>query len=180
MASPNLYKHEELFNVIVLNGHSSPGVVKLSGHETKVVWDVQGGPFQNGSIIRYKWSPPVEFQADFYLVDDPSQGLDDTAKWDDFARLIEATVNNPRQPKAVPIYHPDLARNKIKSVVKASIGGMSYDGKGGTNVTVKFQQYLAPRKWEGTPQVKPENDPNAALKKQLDALTNQFKATPWG
>ena len=177
---PNVIDNEELYNVIVLGGVTSPGQVTLSGHDRKVNWDVQAGPFLNGATTRFKSIPPIEFTASFYLVKDVANKLDDFVLWPAFLTLINSTIASPRTPKALEIYHPDLAANDIKSVVKAMVGGMTYDGKGGATVDVKFQEYRPPRKWAGTPQSKPANDPNAALKAQVTALTNQYQATPWG
>lgn len=180
MASPNLFDHEDLYNVITLNGQSSPGVMTLSGHDRVINWDVQAGPFVYGAVVRFKSAPPRDFTATFYLVDDRATGVNDFAAWDPFQKLIESTVANPRAPKALTIYHPDLARNKFKSVVLATMGGMTYDGRGGGTIAVKFQEYRPPRKWEGTPTAKPANDPNAAIKAEVDRLTKQYQATPWG
>lgn len=177
---PNVVDNEDLYNVITLNGVSSPGVVTLSGHDRKVVWDVQQGPFLNGAITRFKAVPPIEFSATFYLVKDIAQGLDDFAAWPAFQKLIDSTIANPRSPRALPIYHPDLAQNDIKSVVKAEVGGFVYDGKGGAHVTVKFQEYRPMRKWDGIPTTKPQNDPNADAKAELKQLTQQYQNTPWG
>ena len=176
----NVFDNEELYNVISLNGVTSPGKVTLSGHDRVVNWDVQAGPFLNGATTRFKSMPPIMFTASFYLVKDPSQGVDDFALWPAFAKLINSTISNPRAPKALDIYHPDLSENDIKSVVKATIGGRTYDGKGGCTIAVKFQEYRPPRRWEGAPTSKPANDPNAALKAEVDRLTSQYKATPWG
>ena len=176
---PNVFDNEELYNSIVLNGKTSPGVVTLSGHNRKTEWDIHGGPFLSGAWMVMKWTPPISFTATFYLVKDPGRGVDDFAAWDAFVPVIEATVQG-RTPKAVPIYHPDLAANKITSVVKAEIGGMQYDGLGGAIVAVKFQEYRPPKFQGGSPKPTPANDPNAALKAEVQALTTQYQNTPWG
>ena len=64
--------------------------------------------------------------------------------------MINSTLTGSK-PSAVDIYHPDLAANDIKSVVKASVGGMTYDGKGGALVVVRFQEYRPVKKQGGTP-----------------------------
>ena len=176
---PNVFQNEDLYNVIVLNGKTSPGVVTLSGHDRKREWDIRGGPYMDGAWMALKWTPPIEFTASFYLLLDPSKGIDDFAAWDAFQPVIEATVQG-RTPKAVPIYHPDLAANKITSVVQGTIGGRTYDGKGGAIQVVKFQEYRPPKIQGGTPKPTKENDPNAALKAQVEALTRQYANTPWG
>jgi hypothetical protein len=177
---PNVVDNEDLYNVILLAGKTSPGKVTLSGHNRKVVWDVQLSPFMNGATTRFKAIPPIEFTASFYLVKDVAQGLDDYAAWDAFLPIINSTIANPRAPKALDIYHPDLAENDIKSIVKGEVGGKVYDGKGGATIVVKFQEYRPPRKWEGTPKSTPKNDPNAAAKAEVSRLTAQYQQTPWG
>ena len=176
---PNVVDNEDLYNVIVLNGKPSPGVVTLSGHDRKTEWDVQNAPFQMGARVRFKARPPIEFTATFYLLKDIAQGVDDFAAWDAFVPTIHASISNPRAPAALTIYHPDLAANGIKSVVEAKTGGFVYDGRGGAHVTVTFQEYVPPRKMEGAPTPTPPNDPNAAMKAQLSALTQRFQQTPW-
>lgn len=180
MTAPNVFDNEDLYNVVTLGGTTSPGFVVLSGHNRRVNWDVQAGPFLNGATTRFKSMPPIEFTATFYLVKDVAQGIDDFAAWPAFAKLINSTIANPRAPKALDIYHPDLAANDIKSVVKAEIGGTTYDGKGGASIAVKFQEYRPPRKWDGIPTNKPKADPNAAAKAEVKRLTAQYQNTPWG
>ena len=180
MTYPNIFDDEPLFNSILLNGVISPGKVTLSGHESKIAWDVKTGPALIGASVTFKGAPPVEFSASFYLVKDVTQGIDDFQAWPAFQAIIDSTIQ-ANKPKALPIYHPDLVSNGILSVVKASVGGMMYDGKGGANIDVKFQVYKAPKfvpltlKGSGT-----DPDPNAAAKAEVARLTAQYKATPWG
>jgi hypothetical protein len=179
---PNINDNEALYDVVTLGGLSSPGKVTLSGHDSKVEWDVKNGPSQNGASTTLKSIPLVQFSASFYLVNDVAQGIDDQALWPAFAAQINSTVSGPK-PKALEIYHPDLAANGIKSVVKAEIGGMTYDGRGGATVVVKFQEYRAPKTKGGTPsgsKKTPTQDPNQDAKDAIDRLVNQYKVTPSG
>lgn len=187
---PNPIDDEPLYNVVVLGTMPSPGVVTLSGHESKVEWDIKTGPALVGATTTLKAIPPVEFSASFYLVKDPAEGLDDFALWPPFQKLIDSTVGaNPlpgiagaKSIKAIAIYHPDLASNGIKSVVKASVGGFAYDGKGGGTIVVKFQSYRAPKLAPASVlgSQKDPSDPNRDLKEQVARLTQQYQATPWG
>lgn len=181
MTAPNVLDNEELYQSILLKGVPSPGQVTLSGHDRKAEWDVKVGPSLNGATTTLKGLPPIEFTASFYLLRDLSQGIDDYATWPAFAKLISSTLSGIK-PKAIDIYHPDLAENDIKSVVKASIGGRVYDGQGGCTIVVKFQEYRPPKKAGGTPlgSQKQGPDPNAAAKAEIERLTKQFQATPWG
>lgn len=179
---PNVFDNEDLYNVIVLGGVTSPGKVTLSGHDRKHEWDVKSGPSLKGATVTLKSTPPVEFTATFTLTKDPTLGLDELTDWDAFQVVIDSCLAGAK-PKALDIYHPDLARNHITSVVKASVGGMTYDGKGGGSVVVKFQEYLPPKKKGGSASSgKGPNqpDPNKDLKDELSSLTDQYQATPWG
>lgn len=179
---PNVFENEDLYNSIVLAGNTSPGVVALSGHDRKHVWDVKSGPSLSGASVTLKETPPIEFTATFYLVLDPAQGVDDFAAWTDFQAVIDSSLAGTT-PKALDIYHPDLAANGITSVVKATVGGMTYDGRGGGIVSVKFQEYRPPKKKGGdvAPGKAPgQPDPNADLKDQISKLTQQYQQTPWG
>lgn len=185
---PNPYTDEELYSAIVLAGVRSPGQVKLSGHDRKVVWDVKAGPSQKGATMDLKEIPPIEFTATFTLFLDLEESPNEFELWDEFEALIETSVNGPT-PKALDIYHPDLASRGITSVVKATVGGMVRDDNdpGRATVTVKFQEYAPPKKKGGSPSgsstKKPDPkkpDPNAAANAELEALVEQYKATPWG
>jgi hypothetical protein len=179
---PNVLDNEDLYNVITLGTVTSPGRVTLSGHNRKITWDIKEGQGLNGATTTLKAIPPIEFSASFYLLRDPGQGIDDYATWDAFQDLIRSTVA-ATPPTPLDIYHPDLARNDIKSVCAAEIGGPVYDGKGGCTIVVKFQEYRPPKKQGGTPSGSKKGgpaDPNADLKAQLERLTQQYQATPWG
>lgn len=181
---PNPIDNEELYKSMVLGGVASPGFVTFSGHDRAVGWDVKEGNAQSGATTTLKSEPPIEFTATFHLLKDDGLGVDDFAEWETFQALIDSTVSGPT-PKALDTYHPDLARNRIRSVVKKSVGGMIHDGKGGASVAVKFLEYKPAKPKGGTPKGSAakkakENDPNAEALAELAKLTKQYQDTPWG
>ena len=178
--SPNPIDNEDLYDSVILAGVASPGKVTLSGHDRKVDWDVKAGPNIEGATVTLKTVKPIEFTATFYLVKDVAQGIDDFAKWPAFLAVINSSVQGGT--KALDIYHPDLASNDIKSVVKGTVGGTVHDGKGGQTIVVKFQEYKSPKAKSGTPAGSKTGapDPNAAALAQLAALTATYQNTPWG
>lgn len=186
---PNPFENDDLYSCIRLGGEPSPGSVTLSGHDSVVKWDVKAGSSQSGASMSIKEVPPIEFTATFELILDPTQGIDDFAAWDKFQRLIDSTVSGAT-PKALDIYHPDLARNRITSVVKASVGGLVVDKNdpGRATVAVKFQQYAPPKPKGGSPKGSSTKktdrtkapDPNAAALEELARLTRAYADTPWG
>jgi hypothetical protein len=184
MTLPNPLDNPDLFDSIVLAGVQSPGKVTLSGHDRKVTWDVKSGPGLQGATTTIKEIPPIEFTASFYLVKDDAQGIDDFAAWEPFLAVVNSSLSGTK-PKALEIYHPDLALNEITSVCKAQVGGAVHDGKGGITYVIKFQEYKPPKPKGGSPSgtktsTKKKDDPDAAALAQLAALTDQYKQTPWG
>ncbi len=174
--------NEELYNSVLLGGVKSPGKVTLSGHDRKAEWDVKNGVGVTGATTTLKSIPPIEFTASFYLVRDDAQGIDQFADWPAFLAVVESTINGTK-PKAVDIYHPDLASQNppIISVCKGTVGGVVHDGKGGQTIVIKFQEYRAPKPAGGTPigSSKKPVDPNADVKAELDRATKQYVNTPW-
>lgn len=183
---PNPLDDEQLYDGILLGGVQSPGKCTLSGHDRKITWDVKSGNGQSGATTTLKEIPLNEFTATFYLLRDDAQGIDDLTDWPAFRDLINSTVDGPK-PKALDVYHPDLASNGFKSVVLGSFGGTVHDGKGGQTIAVKFQEYRAPKPKGGSPngsktkgKTPAAPDPDAEAKAQLAALTAQYQKTPWG
>jgi len=150
----NPVENPELYDTYTLGGVTAPGVVTFSGHEDTTGWDVKQAKGNDGASTTRKGHEIKEFSASHYLVTDPLLGgfdadggnIDDQAGtlWDEFAKLIESTVSG-KEPKALDIYHPDLAAVGIKSVVKASIGGRTYDKKGGSTIVVRYLPYEPPK-----------------------------------
>lgn len=179
MATPDPISNEPLFNSIVLAGKRSPGVVTISGHDREIDWDVKVGQGVDGATTTIKAIPPIKFTCTFSLLKDEGLGINQFEEWETFAKVIKATVKGAT-PKAVDIYHPDLASNDIKSVCYATIGGKVHDGKGGQTVAVKFQEYRQPKPAPKTAAgSKSKIDPNADVKRELAILTAQNRTTPF-
>lgn len=166
-------------SAIYLSGIRSPGVVTLSGHDRPKNWDIQKAKGSTGSSTVLNGDEAAQFEATFSLAYDEAvyDGTDDFTLWEEFQRLIESTTAGPK-PFALPVYHPDLARNHITQVTNGGVGGMLYDGRGGATVKVKFLEFLPPK---SKPAAKPtakasspakpsKPDPNAAAKAELAAL----------
>src|SRR5689334_20135875 len=123
------YEQGEDLDFIVLGLTPSPGLVTLSGHDRVKNWDIQNAKGTTGASSQLNGDPIGQFTATFYLASYGPNGAltNDFENWEDFQRLLESLVSGPK-PTAVPIYHPDLARNKFTEVSVASIGGMAHDG----------------------------------------------------
>ncbi len=184
-------RREELdFYVLGTGFVPSPGVMRLSGHDRNEKWDNQSAKGTTGSSSKLNGRDIGTFTATHTLSSDnvTDDGSDDFDAWETFQRLIESTTNGPT-PIALPIYHPDLARNGFTEVVSAGVGGMVHDGKGGATVTVKYQEYKPPKpkpavKAKAKPAQTYANtdegrrsppDPNAERKAQVAALLAEAK-----
>ena len=179
----------DALDYIVLGGQRSPGVVTLRGHDRFIAWDIQKAEGEEGAVTKRKPDAPGSFEAEFYLAGDSldEQGRTDFAQWDKFEAIVRSMADGPA-PKALPIYHPDLARNGFTEVTSGGIGGLRYDSRGGALVIVKFQEYKPPkpkRLRRATPKAGvgavvgtvtlEAPDPNAAAKAELSALLDQAR-----
>ncbi len=174
---PNPIDDSDLYDVLVVTGVASPGVVRLSGHDRVIGWDVKKGAGQSGATTTRTSEDPIEFTATFSLVD-----ADDWAAWRDFSDLLRSSVK-AKKPQALDVYHPDLAENDIKSVVLKSMGGTVHDGKGGATIAVKLLEYRPPKPAGGSPagsKSKAKKDPNADVKEELAKTLGEYQKTPWG
>ncbi len=170
----------ELYDSVELGGVRSPGVVTITGHDRKHGWDVKKGAGQAGATTTRTSDDPIEFTCTFKLSDE-----EDFAAWPAFAAVVNSTVVG-QSATARDIYHPDLAENDIKSVVKSTMMGTVHDGMGGQTRAVKFLEYKPPRKAGGTPSGSKAGskatapDPNQAAKDEIARLTKAYQNTPWG
>jgi len=187
------YEQGEDLDFIVLGQlYPSPGIVTLSGHDRVQNWDVQQAKGTAGASSQLNGPPIGRFKARFFLAHDrlTSDGTNDFDLWEEYQRYLEGLISGPK-PVAVPIYHPDLARNKFTEVTVASIGGMVHDGRGGATVEVEFIEYKPPKpKPAAGAKAKPggaggsagagggkaaKPDPNAAAKAELAALVAEAR-----
>jgi hypothetical protein len=158
-----------------LGGAVSPGVVKLSGHDREQNWTVAEAKGQSGATTTYQGEKVAKFKATFSLIFDPVTGQDDFEAWDAFQKVIESMTAGTN-PFALPIYHPDLARQRITEVSNGKVGGMVYDDKGGGTVEVEFLEFKPPKKKGGKATAKSkvqksvENAGQALNDQLLDAL----------
>lgn len=168
-----------LYNVVELGGVQSPGRVTITGHDRKIGWDIKKGSGQKGATVTRSSSDPIEFTCSFFLAD-----REDFDAWPTFLATVNSTADGPT-PKALDIYHPDLAEVGISAVVKATVGGTVHDGLGGQTRVIKFLEYRPPAPSRGSPSgskssAKKAVDPNADLQRELEKLAQQYKDTPAG
>lgn len=173
----------DAYDYLWVAGQKSPGFVTLSGHDRNYGWDVKKAPGQKGATTTFTGDEPADFTARFHLVRDDSVGRNDFEDWPAFDALLRSSVDG-KTPKALDVYHPDLATNGITSIVLKGFGGVEHDGQGGQIITVKLLEYRPPKKAGGTPAgsktKKVTPDPDQARLDELERLRQQYAATPWG
>jgi len=174
------YDTPDEYSAIILGTRRSPGVVTLTGHDRRKNWENKKPKGSQGASSSLSGDDIGEFLATFFLADDHEDdytGERDFDAWETFQRLIESTTSGP-VPFALPIYHPDLARNGFTEVVNGGIGGMVHDEQGGAIVQVRFQEFrpLKPKPVRkaiakaSPPGANAKPDPNAAAKAELAAV----------
>lgn len=176
---PHLYYEE--YSQLILGSAVSPGVVELSGHDRYKEWTVTQAKGTKGAVTKLQGDKPGSFTATFFLAGyfaEDGVTLNDFEAWDIFQRLIESMTAGPI-PIALPIYHPDLARNGFTEVTSGGVSGMKHTGHGMGMVQARFIEYKPERPSParkakasvrmGTT-VKVGIDPNAGRKAELDAL----------
>lgn len=139
MSSIDVRQLADLFSVIFLGAAESPGVVTLSGHDRKHAWETAKAKGEAGATSTLNGPDVGTFQASFYLAS-PEEQL----RWPAFKRVLDSTVNGS-EPKALPVYHPDLAENGFTEVCVAGIGGAIRDSRGGVTYVVQFIEYRPPK-----------------------------------
>lgn len=139
MSAPFIAPHYFLGNAI------SPGTIEaISGHDAPDNWDVQAPKGSTGAATKLNGRGVRRPQITIYLAGGYDGEPDDFADWQAHARLLDSLTSGPT-PRALPIYHPDLAASKITEVTRANVSGLVYDGTGGARVTVEFIEYKPPR-----------------------------------
>lgn len=180
------YDNDEAYTVIVLGDQISPGLATVSGHDRFEDWDVKQAKGATGASSSLKGRPVGQFQVSFYLADDRIDGEEtEFDRWEVFQDLVESMTEGAT-PIALPIYHPDLARNGFTEVASGGVGAPIHDGRGGVTIIVKFIEYRPPKpKKVKRAKAKASSgrrvgvttvhapDPNAAAKAELDALVEQ-------
>ncbi len=183
----------DTLDYIVLGTLRSPGTCKIIGADRTPKWDIKDAAGQVGASSSFKGMPLGEFEIEFFLADDGAdpEGETDFDLWEIFQRLCESTINGPT-PVALPIFHPDLARNRYTEVVLRSMGGAIYDNKGGRMHKVRFGEHKPPKsKPVSKATVKPAGryaetegdigtgrravDPNEEAKRELASLLDEAK-----
>jgi hypothetical protein len=161
----NVIDNEVWYNTIMIGDSTrSPGIVRITGHDRKIDWDKKPANGTQGATSTLKGIPLGGFQAEFTLSTPEEQEA-----WPAFQRLLESSYNGPA-PKALPIYHPDLAENRYTDVVVENIGGQRDDGLGGKLVAVVFGEHRPPQ-----PKPAKKAEPNDS---DLPLLINKVHPVP--
>lgn len=179
------YDFPEEYGRIILGTTPSPGTVTITGLARAKNWNIAKAKGSTGASTTLEGDDPGEFTAEFYIADDGDGSQFDA--WESFQRIVESTTSGPT-PKALPVYHPDLARAGFAEVTNGGVTGPIHDGRGGVTYSVKFLEFRPPKpKPPKKPKAAPAGngngeqfgppppDPNAEAKARLAALVEQAK-----
>lgn len=171
MTIPNATDTPTAYDVLVLAGKASPGVVKLTNVKRTTGWDQQESQGQDFANTVKKGAKLVAFTATWKLTKDERR--DDFAAWELWSPILDSSTK-AKGAKGTDAYHPELAELKVKSVVVTSRGArepLDGDETGAETVSVEFLEYNPPKPAPATTVAgskdKTAPDPNADVKAQL-------------
>lgn len=173
------YVHPLLYKSLVFfGGVTSPGKVRLSGHDQKDKWERHAPKGTSGEVSINHGRELVEFTASFELADD-----EDRDGWVEFSKFLKSltSAGGNGKPKAIGIYHPDLTDGGLIDFVVTSVGGMVHDDKGMSRATAKFLEFRPPKPKPaskaaaGPRQGTTTLDPNEKAKRELQLLLEQAR-----
>jgi hypothetical protein len=132
----------ELCDLIVLAGTTSPGQAEIVGGGSPREWDKRKGYGLSGATLVYTGDGLAEFSVKISMWDETQLFQYEG----DFA-LILAKPPTGKKPKALDFYHPLLSEPPIgiRAVVILDVSPLEQIADGMWTVTVKFQQYRAPK-----------------------------------
>lgn len=179
------YEFDDLLSVLTLGTLVAPGKCTVQGLEDPENWNVSKAKGSTGASTKLEGKAPREFSTMHELADD-GDGVEFYA-WDTFRALVDSTTNGA-EPKALPIYHPDIARAHITEASKKNVKGPVYDGKGGAVYTIDWIEFRPPKPKppararatsagssatgaDGA--TRDRYDPNAAAKAELESLLTE-------
>lgn len=179
--STSPYQHPAIYQALILsNGMTSPGKVRLSGHDSKDKWERQAPKGSTGEVSVNHGRELVEFVAAFELADD-----EDRDGWEEFAKFLNSltSAGGNGKPRAIGVYHPDLVARSLTDFVVTSIGGLVHDDKGMSRSSVKFLEFRPPKPKPASKAAaggmrapgKTTLDPNELAKRELQRLLEEAR-----
>lgn len=142
--------HQLRTNQFLLAGVISPGVVEWSGADREYPWDVKDAKGSDGATATAKGKKLAEFTGKLTIWLD-SDGTDHFDKWYyEFLPVLKASAE-ASPPQALDIYHPELVRNDIRSVVVTKVGQLTHEGSDIWSVEIGFLEHKEPTPGGGTP-----------------------------
>jgi len=162
----NPFDNPEAYDVVVLGGVTSPGVVKpgaITGFKRAHEWDIKKGKGAKGATLTYVQRPPAQGTITFTL-----GTREHFTAWESFRPQFKYDPTK-KNPQALDIFHPVLADLDIHSVVCESLSQLENDGYGEWTCVVELCEYFPPPKAPavGTPTTSQTNtNPKTAANQQ--------------
>lgn len=136
----------ELYDVITLAGRPSPGRARLNIAKRDYGWDEQKAKGNDGAETVKNGASLVKFTVELFLWRDAKR--DCFAEWESWKAVLDTPVD-PKSPKALDIYHPELDELGVRSAVVKARGPAHPDGAGGCTVSIDFLEYAPAKKAPG-------------------------------
>lgn len=178
---PLVYSPISAWDVVVIDGVTSPGICEISGFDRGWGWDVKKGKGAQGQTPTYTNKQECEGEIVFYLWTNAQ-----FVAWETFRQKFQYDPTKSNTPRPVKIDHPSLADIGIKSVVTQKISPIRHLGELLFSCTVKLLEFAPPPAQSavstptGTKPTVPLNPPGPSpldpLQQKIADLWSQFNA----
>ncbi len=172
--SANPLLNPEAWDALIIGGEYTPGVAKVESSRVHK-WDEKKGKGAAGSTLTYAGHDLAEGTITIRMWE--------AEQYDEWESKATAWLPDPKKPKALDVYHPQLEILKIRSIVILTLGGVEISSDGEMRAVLKFKEYQPPKPAGGTPSGstahrKPGDEPpnaTSALEKRFAELFDEAK-----
>ncbi len=132
----------EAWNALIIGGEYTPGLAKVTASRVHK-WDEKKGKGAAGSTITYAGHDLAEGTISIRMWE--------AEQYDEWEAKVPAWLPDPKKPKALDVYHPQLEILKIRSIVVLELSGVDVATDGEMTCSIKFKEYQPPKPAGGTP-----------------------------
>lgn len=129
---------------LLVAGVNAPGVCTILEADSDTQWDDKEASAQTGATTTYIGRKLRAFKSRHSLIVDPIDSIDEITEWESFAQFVESSSGGD-SPKALDVWHPDLATQGITSATKRNISALQHDGYGGATAEIHWKEYAPPK-----------------------------------
>lgn len=172
MSILNPFDNPRAWSSTVIGGVTSPGLAIVGEFKRANEWDVKKGKGTVGGTLTFVQKPPAKGTITYWIWT--------REQFDEFDVYLDLLNYDPtkKDVQAVDIFHPSLAKIKLKSLVTESIGNIIHAGKGKYTCAVEFLEYFPspPKNMVKTPSTSKPTTPGTTPGTVSDPIEDRQQA----